>query len=88
MIKKTWLILGEITKDDLMWIHRAKFDFTPGYTDYIAVIDYTSNRPMKIAGKVDPGVIVTINEKEEIWLNLYFAGRLILQSEEIEYKYY
>jgi hypothetical protein len=88
MIKKTWLILGEITQDDLMWIHRAKFDFTPGYTNYIDVIEYTSNRPMKIAGKAYPGVLVTTNDKEETWLNLYFADRLILQSEEIEHKYY
>ena len=82
MFKRTWLILGEITKDDLMWIHRAKFDFTPGHADYIYVIDHTSKLPMKIAGKVDPGVIVTNNEKEETWLKLYFADRAMLLAEE------
>jgi len=83
MLKTTWLITGEITRDDIEWILRSKLEFTPGEQHYLDFVDMTTKQPLKIAGKLDPSTIVTTNEKEETWLKLYFADRLILSD-----KYY
>jgi hypothetical protein len=87
MIKKTWIITGEITRDDLEWVLRSKLEFMQGEQHYHDFVDMTTNQPTKIAGKLDPSEIVTTNEKEETWLKLYFADRAILIAEET-YKYY
>lgn len=83
MLKKTWFITGEITRDDLEWILRSKLMFTPGEQHYLDFVEIGTNIHSKIAGKKDPAEIVTTNEKEETWLKLYFADRLILSD-----KYY
>jgi hypothetical protein len=66
MLKKTWLITGEITQEDKEWILRSKLDFMQGEQHYMEFVD-----------------IVTTTDKEETWLKLYFADRLILAD-----KYY
>jgi hypothetical protein len=88
MFKRTWIITGEITRDDLEWVLRSKLEFTQGEQHYHDFVDMVTKQPTKIAGKLDPSEIVTTNEKEETWLKLYFADRVILVVEEVEYKYY
>ena len=87
MFKRTWIITGEITRDDLEWVLRSKLDFTRGEQHYLDFVDLRTNRPTKIASKLDPSQIITTNEKEETWLKLYFADRAILLAEEVMYKY-
>jgi hypothetical protein len=87
MFKRTWIITGEITRDDLEWVFRSKLEFMQGEQHYHEVVDITTLQPLKIAGKLDPSEIVTTNEKEETWLKLYFADRAILIAEEEAYKY-
>jgi hypothetical protein len=83
MFKQTWIITGEITRDDLEWVLRSKLDFTQGEQHYHDFVDMISKKPIKVAGKLDPSTVITTNEKEEMWLKLYFADRLILTD-----KYY
>lgn len=78
MHSKTWRIIGELTQDDIEWILRSKLTFDPGEQHYLDFVEIGSNRHYKVAGKMDPAEIVTTNEKEETWLKLYFADRLIL----------
>ena len=88
MFRKTWIITGEITRDDLEWIILAKLPFMQGQQHYLDFVDMISKQPTKIAGKLDPSEIVTTTDKEETWLKLYFADRAILIAEEETYKYY
>lgn len=83
MLKTTWFITGEITRDDIEWILRSKLEFKAGEQHYLDFVDLPSKNPVQIAGKLNPAEIVTTNEKEETWLKLYFADRLILSD-----KYY
>jgi len=39
MLKKTWFITGEITRDDLAWILRSKLEFTPGEQHYLDFVE-------------------------------------------------
>lgn len=78
MIKKTWLITGEITQQDLEWILRSKLNFVPGEQHYLDFVEIGTNIHSKIPGKLEPAEIVTTNEKEETWLKLYFDNRLRL----------
>lgn len=87
MFKRTWIITGEITRDDIEWILRSKLEFTRGEQHYHDFVDMTTKQPVKIAGKLDPSLLVTNNEKEETWLKLYFADRAILLAQEMMYKY-
>ncbi len=88
MSKRTWIIIGEVTRSDLEWVLRSKLEFIQGEQHYHDFVDMTTRQPTKIAGKLDPSTIVTTNEKEEMWLKLYFADRAILLAEEVTYKYY
>ena len=84
MFKRTWIITGEVTRDDLEWVLRSKLSFIQGDQHYIDIADYTTtNRPVKVASVLDPSIITTTNEKEETWLKLYFADRAILFAEEV-----
>ena len=83
IFKRTWLITGEITRDDLEWILRSKLDFVQGEQHYLDFVDLNTNLPTKIASKLDPSqIITTTNEKEETWLKLYFADRTILLAKD------
>jgi hypothetical protein len=83
MFKRTWIITGEITRDDLEWVLRSKLDFTQGEQHYLDFVDIGTKRPVKVASKLDPSTIITTNKKEEMWLKLYFADRAILLAEEV-----
>lgn len=89
MHKRTWIITGELTSDDLQWVLRSKLSFMPGEQHYFAFSDIGNGIkvPMKMAGNSEPAQIITTNEKEETWLKLYFADRAILVAEEVTYKY-
>jgi hypothetical protein len=89
MLKRTWIITGEVTRDDLEWVLRSKLSFMPGEQEYFAFSDIGTGTkvPMKVAGRSEPPTIITTNEKEETWLKLYFADRAILLAEEVTYKY-
>jgi hypothetical protein len=78
MIKKTWIIVGEITQQDKEWILRSKLDFTPGEQHYIDLVEISTNKHTKFLSKLYPGTIITNSEKEETWLKLYFADRAML----------
>ena len=83
MHKRTWIITGEITQHDVEWILRSKLDFTPGEQHYMDFVDIVTRKPCKVPSKLEPSEIVTTTDKEETWLKLYFADRLILSD-----KYY
>jgi hypothetical protein len=87
MYKRTWIITGEVTRDDLEWVLRSKLSFMQGEQHYLDFVDMISHKPTKIASKLDPSTIITTDEKEETWLKLYFADRAILLAEEVMYKY-
>lgn len=89
MHKRTWIITGELTSDDLQWVLRSKLSFMPGERPYFAFSDIGNGTkvPMRMAGNSEPAQIITTNEKEETWLKLYFANRAILIAEEVTYKY-
>lgn len=78
MIKKIWFIFGEITRDDLEWVIRSTLEFKLGEQEFIDVAVFGTNKHSKIASKKHPAEIITSNEKEETWLKLYFADRLVL----------
>jgi hypothetical protein len=84
MYKRTWIITGEITRDDLEWVLRSKLSFMQGEQHYVDVSFHNSSGLTKVP---DPSQIITTNEKEETWLKLYFADRAILFAEEVMYKY-
>jgi hypothetical protein len=93
MLKRTWVITGEVTRDDLEWVFRSKLDFEPGQREYL---DFTVIRgangtntksPIPMDGWRTPSKIITTSPKEETWLKLYFADRVILLAEEMIYKY-
>lgn len=89
MHKRTWIITGELTSDDLQWVLRTKLNFIPGEQPYCVFSDIGNGTkvPMRMAGRSEPSKVITTNEKEETWLKLYFANRAILISEEVTYKY-
>jgi hypothetical protein len=89
MYKRTWIITGEVTRDDLEWVLRSKLSFTQGEQNYFAFSDIGNGikAPMRMAGHSEPPTIITTDEKEETWLKLYFADRAILLAEEVMYKY-
>jgi len=87
MHKRTWIITGEITRDDIEWVLRSRLDFTRGEQHYHDFVDMISKKPLKVAGILDPSTIITTDKKEETWLKLYFADRAILLAEEVTYKY-
>ena len=82
MFKRTWIITGEVTRDDLEWVLRSKLDFEQGKQHYLDFRDIGTRNYVKVAGRLDPSKIITTNEKEETWLKLYFADRIILFAEE------
>lgn len=82
MLKRTWIITGELTRDDLEWVLRSKLSFTRGKPHYLDFVDLSTNRPTKIESKLAPSEIITTNKNEETWLKLYFADRIILFAEE------
>lgn len=83
MLKRTWIITGEITRDDIEWVLRSRLDFTQGEQHYLDFEDMFTKQPMKVPSKLDPSTVITTNEKEEMWLKLYFADRAILLAEEV-----
>jgi hypothetical protein len=83
MRKRTWVITEELTHDDLEWVLRSKLDFEPEQQHYIEIAVYGSNTLKNVPTSREPAQIITTNEKEETWLKLYFADRLILAD-----KYY
>lgn len=83
MFKRTWLITGEVTRDDLEWVLRSKLSFMQGEQEYLDVVSHGGSRLMKVPARRDPSTIITTNEKEEMWLKLYFANRAILFAEEV-----
>lgn len=82
MIKRTWIITGEITRDDIEWVLRSKLDFTRGEQHYLDFEDLFTKQPVRVPSKLDPSTIITNTEKEETWLKLYFADREILFAQE------
>jgi len=89
MYKRTWIITGEVTRNDLEWVLRSKLSFMPGEQHYIDINVYGVSRPTKIASRnLEPPTIITTNQKEETWLKLYFADRAVLLAEEVTYKYH
>lgn len=82
MFKRTWVITGALTQHDIEWLFRSKLDYQPGEQHYLDFVDLFSKQPTKVAGKRDPATVVTNNDKEEMWLKLYFADRAILLAEE------
>lgn len=85
MFKRTWIITEELTRDDLEWVFRSKLSFTQGDQHYMDFVDFGTNRPVKVASKLDPSTIITTSIKEETWLKLYFADRVVLLAEEFMY---
>lgn len=88
MVKRTWIITEALTQDDIGWLLRSKLDFTPGEQHYLDFVEIGTNKHTKLPGKLDPSTVVTISDKQEIWLKLYFANRAILIAEEAIYSYY
>ena len=78
MAKRTWIITGEITRDDLEWVLRSKLDFEQGKQHYIDFRDIGNRNYVKVTGRLDPSKIITTTEQEETWLKMYFADRAIL----------
>ena len=87
MFKRTWIITGEVTRADLEWVLRSKLTFSQGEQHYVDLAYPGSSVLTKVPALLDPSIITTTNEKEETWLKLYFADRVILFAEEIMYKY-
>jgi hypothetical protein len=83
MFKRTWIITGEVTRDDLEWVLRSKLSFMQGEQHYLNLRQIGNLSPVKVASTLDPSIITTTNEKEETWLKLYFADRAILLAEEV-----
>ena len=82
MFKRTWIITGEVTRDDLEWVLRSKLSFIQGEQHYVDVAFHNSSVLTKVPSLLDPSQIITTNEKEVTWLKLYFADRAILIAEE------
>lgn len=82
VIKRTWIITGEITRDDLEWVLRSKLSFMQGEDRYLPLRQLGTSSPVKFLTENEPSEIITTNKKEETWLKLYFADRAILLAEE------
>lgn len=92
MIKRTYYLYGEVTDDDIQFLHRARVEFHPGKQDYLDFVVIGTNKHSKIAGKKHPGTVISIDDKVDAWLKLYFSDRLVLVEEQYigydSYKYY
>lgn len=92
MIKRTYYLYGEVTADDIQFLHRTTVDFRLGEQEYLDFIEIGTNIPSKIAGKKHPAEVITASNKEDTWLKLYFSDRLCLIEEQFNgydsYKYY
>jgi hypothetical protein len=87
MYKRTWIITGEITRDDIEWVLRSKLSFIQGEQHYLDFASPGSSVLKKVPTLLEPSTIITTDEKEETWLKLYFVDRAILLAEEVMYKY-
>ena len=87
MFKRTWIITGELTRDDLEWVLRSKLSFMQGEERFLTLRAIGIHNPVKVSNGLEPSQIITTDEKEETWLKLYFANRAILLAEEVMYKY-
>jgi len=85
VFKRTWIITGELTRDDIEWVLRSKLSFMQGEERYLSFRQIGIHNPVKVSNGLDPSQIITTNEKEETWLKLYFIDRAILLAEEVTY---
>jgi hypothetical protein len=83
MYKRTWIITGEVTRDDLEWVLRSKLSFMQGEQHYLDLASPGSSVLTKVPTLLEPSTVITTNEKEKTWLKLYFADRAILLAEEV-----
>ncbi len=86
-VNRTWAIVGEVTFSDIEWLKRSNLSYVlPKYTDDTWLSTFS---PFSLAAQTqwEPLEVVTTNQKEEMWLKLYFADRAILTKEETVYKY-
>jgi hypothetical protein len=85
-VNRTWAIVGEVTSSDIEWLKRSNLSYMlPKYTDDTWAADDI------FAARIqwEPVEVVTTNQKQEMWLKLYFADRAIdLAKEEIIYEYH
>jgi len=83
-VNRTWAIVGEVTSSDIEWLKRSNLSHVlPKYTDDT----WAANDIFAARIQWEPLEVVTTNQKEEMWLKLYFADRAILTKEETVYKY-
>ena len=80
MIKRSYYLCGEVTGDDIQFLHRAKVEFYPGEQEYLDFVEIGTNKHYKLTGKKHPGTVITTSDQEDAWLKLYFGDRLILED--------
>lgn len=80
MIKRSYYLCGEVTDDDIQFLHRAKVEFYPGEQEYLDFVEIGTNKHCKLPGKKHPVTVITTSDQEDAWLKLYFGDRLILED--------
>jgi hypothetical protein len=89
-VNRTWAIVGEVTSNDIDWLQRSSLQHRFPRREIDEDHYYTSFSPysLKRITTWEPLEVVTSNQKEEMWLKLYFAERAILTTEETVYNKY
>ena len=72
--KKSWTILGEVTRHDLETLHRAKVNVTIVTDDY--PVDTTLFHTQAFLSAKQEVQIITDTDEQEAWLKLCFGDRL------------
>lgn len=77
--EKTWLVIGELTMDDLSWLYQSNIDY---YTDrneiHFTTMGSFTGRTMPDITKI---TIKTYNDKKETMLMLRLGDKLSLIEE-------
>ena len=90
MIKRTYHLLGKVSREDIEFLYRAKVDF---YQEPLET-RYEEYRGLHhLIDVSNPKLIITLadtmrDNKLETWLKLNFGDRLLFVAEEVMYKYY
>lgn len=86
MLKRTWLVTEALSQNDVEWLLRSRIEYDLGDQHYEVIdVGIHGSSPVSLPTYCDPVKIYTYNDKEETWLKLYFADRLIISEEDYYY---
>ncbi len=77
IVNKTWEIFDKLSGDDIVWLQRSGLEIELGRVERIEVF---TPKYATISGLRSPTRVVTTDDRQEMWLKLYFGQRVYLHS--------